>query len=251
MRAGWIRPSKISLVSARRATSRLTGSKLDRVTVSGVSSTIRSTPLACSRALILRPSRPISRPFISSLGRGTLVTVVSEATSEAQRWIVSARISCAFWLACSFNSASHSRRRRDVSCCNSPSILSSKICLASTLAILSASCLAAWSVFVDSAMASATNLAALLPAIRICRLTINRLIRKVAIPPDTMPMIKLKSIPIAAITGFISIFTPLYLSSYYFIRSCRAATIHLAALISVQSAVYCCSPCSCHICLTV
>ena len=34
----------------------------------GVSSMIRSTPVACSKARMLRPSRPMMRPFISSLG---------------------------------------------------------------------------------------------------------------------------------------------------------------------------------------
>ena len=43
----------------------------DRTTVSGVSSMIRSMPVACSRARMLRPSRPMIRPFISSLGRWT------------------------------------------------------------------------------------------------------------------------------------------------------------------------------------
>ena len=71
MRPGWIRPSAMSFVIARRATSRRTGSKPDRTTVSGVSSMIRSTPVACSRARMLRPSRPMMRPFISSLGRWT------------------------------------------------------------------------------------------------------------------------------------------------------------------------------------
>ena len=35
----------------------------------GVSSTIRSTPVACSSARMLRPSRPMMRPFKSSLGK--------------------------------------------------------------------------------------------------------------------------------------------------------------------------------------
>ena len=39
------------------------------MTASGVSSTIRSTPVACSRARMLRPSRPMMRPFMSSLGK--------------------------------------------------------------------------------------------------------------------------------------------------------------------------------------
>ena len=130
-----MRPSRMSLVKARRATSRRAGSKLDRVTASGVSSTIRSTPVACSRALILRPSRPISRPFISSLGRETVVTVVSDTTSEAERWIAWAKIPWAFLLASSFNFASHSRSRREASSRISISIASSKDCFASVLDI--------------------------------------------------------------------------------------------------------------------
>ena len=43
----------------------------------GVSSTIRSTPVASSSARMLRPSRPMMRPFRSSLGRSTTDTVVS------------------------------------------------------------------------------------------------------------------------------------------------------------------------------
>ena len=44
IRPGWIRPSAMSFVRASRATSRRTGSKPERTTVSGVSSMIRSTP---------------------------------------------------------------------------------------------------------------------------------------------------------------------------------------------------------------
>ena len=46
---------------------------------------IRSTPVRVSSARMLRPSRPMIRPFISSLGRGTTETVASEAWSAAQR----------------------------------------------------------------------------------------------------------------------------------------------------------------------
>ena len=52
---------------------------------SGVSSMMRSTPVAVSRARMLRPSRPMMRPFISSLGSGTTLTVVSLQWSAAQR----------------------------------------------------------------------------------------------------------------------------------------------------------------------
>ena len=78
MRAGWMRPSAISRSSATRAISRRNGSKPERMTASGVSSTIRSTPVAISRARMLRPSRPMIRPFISSEGSSTTETVVSE-----------------------------------------------------------------------------------------------------------------------------------------------------------------------------
>ena len=51
----------------------------------GVSSTIRSTPVASSSARMLRPSRPMMRPLRSSLGRSTTETVVSMACSAAER----------------------------------------------------------------------------------------------------------------------------------------------------------------------
>ena len=87
MRPGWMRPSAMSLVMAIRAISRRTGSKPDRMTVSGVSSMIRSMPVACSRARMLRPSRPMMRPFISSDGRWTTETVCSAVWSAATRWM--------------------------------------------------------------------------------------------------------------------------------------------------------------------
>ena len=87
MRPGWMRPSAISLVMASRAISRRTGSKPDRMTVSGVSSMIRSIPVACSSARMLRPSRPMIRPFISSDGRWTTETVCSAVWSAATRWM--------------------------------------------------------------------------------------------------------------------------------------------------------------------
>ena len=48
MRVGWMRPSAISFSSARRATSRRTGSKQETVMASGVSSMMRSTPVSVS-----------------------------------------------------------------------------------------------------------------------------------------------------------------------------------------------------------
>src|SRR4030095_13675323 len=55
----------------------------------GVSSTIRSTPVASSSARMFRPSRPMMRPFRSSLGRSTTETVVSIACSAALRCMAS------------------------------------------------------------------------------------------------------------------------------------------------------------------
>ena len=49
IRAGWMRPSAISLFSAMRATSRRTGSKPLTMTTPGVSSMITSTPVAFSK----------------------------------------------------------------------------------------------------------------------------------------------------------------------------------------------------------
>ena len=76
MRPGWMRPSWMSLV---RASGHLAAHRVEAAedTDSGVSSTITSTPVACSRARMLRPSRPMIRPFISSHGRWTALTVNS------------------------------------------------------------------------------------------------------------------------------------------------------------------------------
>ena len=78
MREGWMRPSEISFSSAMRAISRRTGLKVEMVMASGVSSMIRSTPVSVSIARMLRPSRPMMRPFISSFGRSTTETVASD-----------------------------------------------------------------------------------------------------------------------------------------------------------------------------
>ena len=70
-----------------RATSRRTGSKQDSSTASGVSSMIRLTPVTASKVRMLRPSRPMMRPFISSLGRCSTETTDSAVCSVATRWI--------------------------------------------------------------------------------------------------------------------------------------------------------------------
>src|SRR5881397_812112 len=62
------------------------------MTASGVSSMIRSTPVACSSARIFRPSRPMMRPFISSLGMATTETEVSAVCSAATRCIAVTRM---------------------------------------------------------------------------------------------------------------------------------------------------------------
>jgi hypothetical protein len=56
-------------------------------TVSGVSSIIRPTPAAFSKAVIFLHSLPISFHFISSLGISIIVVVTSLVTSQAYCWI--------------------------------------------------------------------------------------------------------------------------------------------------------------------
>ena len=48
---------------------------------------ITSTPVAVSKARMFRPSRPMMRPFISSLGSATADTVLSAVCSAARRWM--------------------------------------------------------------------------------------------------------------------------------------------------------------------
>ena len=106
IRAGWIRPSEMSRLRAVLAISLRMGSKQEMTTASGVSSMMMSTPVSVSRVRMLRPSRPMIRPFISSFGRLTVVTVTSEATSVASRWMVVMRMSRALLSALSFASCS-------------------------------------------------------------------------------------------------------------------------------------------------
>ena len=80
-----MRPSTMSFSKAIRATSRRIGSNPDKITASGVSSIIKSIPVNVSKARILRPSRPIIRPFISSFGNVTTDTVDSATWSAAHR----------------------------------------------------------------------------------------------------------------------------------------------------------------------
>ena len=75
-------------------------------TTSGVSSIIISTPVRFSRVRILRPSRPMIRPFMSSEGSETVVTVLSDVNSVALRWIADTTYSFAFLSAVRFASSS-------------------------------------------------------------------------------------------------------------------------------------------------
>ena len=77
MLAGWMRPSLTSASRAVCAISRRTGSNDESSTSWGDSSISSVTPVAASNALMLRPSRPMIRPFISSLGSCTRVAVRS------------------------------------------------------------------------------------------------------------------------------------------------------------------------------
>ena len=88
---------------------------------SGVSSMMRSAPVSVSSVRMLRPSRPMMRPFISSLGRGTTLTVISATWSAAHRWIAVATISRARWSASSLARASISLIFSAVSCVTSDS----------------------------------------------------------------------------------------------------------------------------------
>src|SRR5436853_116524 len=72
-----MRPSETRRSSVRRASSRRMGLWHEITTTSGVSSMMRSTPVAASMARMFRPSRPMMRPFMSSLGRGTTDTVLA------------------------------------------------------------------------------------------------------------------------------------------------------------------------------
>ena len=102
IRAGWMRPSVTSFSRLIRAISRRTGSKQLTTTRPGVSSMMTSTPVAFSNERMFRPSRPMTRPFMSSLGMWTLLTVWSLVCSAAYRWIAWRMICRALSLASSW-----------------------------------------------------------------------------------------------------------------------------------------------------
>ena len=87
-----MRPSAIRRSSVSRAISRRTPSKLESRTAEGVSSMITSTPVSFSSARMLRPSRPMIRPFISSLGSSTRRVVDSLECLAAIRCIATDRM---------------------------------------------------------------------------------------------------------------------------------------------------------------
>src|ERR671927_276224 len=75
---------------ATRPISRRTGSKHEMTTVSGVSSIMTSTPVAASNARIFLPSRPITRPFISSEGSTTPFVELQVAAVEGSITVIEA-----------------------------------------------------------------------------------------------------------------------------------------------------------------
>jgi len=87
IRAGWILPSVTNFFNDKRATSLLTESKQESIIASGVSSTIISTPVALSIALIFLPSLPIIFPFRSSDSILKTETQLSIASSVPNLWI--------------------------------------------------------------------------------------------------------------------------------------------------------------------
>ena len=109
MRAGWMRPSLTSCSSARRAISRRSGSNVEISTASGVSSTMRLTPVIISKARMLRPSRPMTRPFMSSEGSSTTETVCSATWLLAARWMAIEMMCWAFLRAVPLASSSMRR----------------------------------------------------------------------------------------------------------------------------------------------
>ena len=85
MRAGWMRPSPDQ--AFQRHAGHLAAGLVEGGQGDGLRGIVddQSTPVAVSSARMLRPSRPMMRPFISSLGSGTTLTVVSLQWSAAQR----------------------------------------------------------------------------------------------------------------------------------------------------------------------
>ena len=81
---------------------------------------------------MLRPSRPMMRPFISSDGRWTADTVISAVWSTITRWMAVTTTSRAFSSASSRALRSMARARRTASCSASSRTCSSSTSLASS-----------------------------------------------------------------------------------------------------------------------
>ena len=125
-----MRPSCSSFSSVIRATSRRTPSKPERTTALGVSSMMKSTPVRFSSARMLRPSRPMMRPFMSSEGRWTTDTVVSAAWPAARRCMTTERMLRTRRSASRLVSSSIWRTSRAASWRARSSTSESRICLA-------------------------------------------------------------------------------------------------------------------------
>ena len=94
-----------------------------------------SIPVAFSSVRMFLPSLPMMRAFISSLGRGTTDTVISEACSVEHFWIARLMISFALRPASSFASASMFRTSPTASLRASSSIAETNSRFASSLLI--------------------------------------------------------------------------------------------------------------------
>ena len=77
---------------------------------------MKSTPVRCSRARMLRPSRPMMRPFMSSACSWTTDTVVSAAWPAAMRCMTTERMLRTRRSASRLVSSSIARTRRAESC---------------------------------------------------------------------------------------------------------------------------------------
>ena len=88
---GCARPGAASRASSARSRGARRRSRRGRPR-SGVSSMMKSTPVRFSSARMLRPSRPMMRPFMSSAGSWTTDTVVSAAWPAARRCMTTERM---------------------------------------------------------------------------------------------------------------------------------------------------------------
>ncbi len=116
-----MRPSCTSFSRLIRATSRRTGSKQLTTTRPGVSSMITSTPVAFSKLLMFRPSRPITRPLSASSVMATLLVVCSLVCSLAYFWMAATMICRLLSRASSWATSTLRRMISPTSCLHSSS----------------------------------------------------------------------------------------------------------------------------------